>query len=124
MTTDGEVIKVAAIVTNNKMIESELREQKRVNRNKKQNKIFSDTGDKYKVFIEELESPNIKYLTSEENRSRFKIIVVHCESVEKMLQITKHSEICVVGDYLCCRWHNRCNVFYVPMRPKENPEIY
>ena len=64
MTTDGEIIKVAAIVTNNKMIESELREQKRVNRNKKQNKIFSDTGDKYKVFIEELESPNIKYLTS------------------------------------------------------------
>ena len=41
-----------------------------------------DTGDKFKVFIEELESPNAKYQLSLERRSCYKTLVIHCESAE------------------------------------------
>ena len=126
VTEKGEIIRMAAIVAQDTAIIDQLKEQEEKTINpfgKKSNRAMKEC----KFFISTICVPNTA--VNEEidgntgKKTDFKYVVFHCLDEHQQERMTRKTQFCVVGDYLCHRDRNARTIWVTQLKTEDQDFI-
>ena len=118
VTDQGEIVKIAAIVSPSEEIKDDLRAFARNEKQRLQASKFLQLGDTRDIYISVLGAANQIYQTGD-MECQYKTIVIHCKDPQQVKTYTQRTEYQLVGDYLCMRKVSDRNVWFVKLKNLE-----